>query len=313
MTDANCTRTLIGKSTMSEMTLGLDLSDRLPRIVVVNDTGQVVARADITPTAGPLAAGVRDGAKRAVAGAGTTPAAMAVAFASSGGTVPPDIAAALSEAVPGVDAPLAIAAGTAALLAEQWCGAARGLSNVITCAIGEHVTAGILLNGQPWHGANGLAGSVGWLALNPVEREDYRRFGGLEAEVAAAGIVRRLVWRIKSGDHSTVGDEAGGDFSRVTADDVFQAARQGDGVSISVVRDTAKYVGMAIANLATILDPEAIVLGGMIASAGDIMLEAIRVECHRRLRPAQVERLRIVLSTLGPDAVAIGAARAARA
>jgi glucokinase len=68
---------------------------------------------------------------------------------------------------------------------------------------------------------------------------------------------------------------------------------------------------MAIANLATMLDPEAIVLGGMIAASGDLMLEAVRLECSRRLRPAQADRVRIVLSTLGADAVAIGAARAA--
>ena len=80
---------------------------------------------------------------------------------------------------------------------------------------------------------------------------------------------------------------------------------------ISVVRDTAKYVGMAVANLATMLDPEAIVLGGTIAASGDMMLEPIRLECSRRLRPAQIERVRIVLSTLGAESVAIGAARAA--
>jgi len=204
-----------------------------------------------------------------------------------------------------------IAAGTAAAIAEQWCGAARGLKQVITCAIGEHVTAGVLINGQPWFGAHGLAGSVGWLALNPVEREDYRRYGGLEAEVGAAGLVRRLVWRIKSGDRSAVADNLDGDLTRITADDVLQGARAGDGVCISVVRDTAKYVGMAVANLATMLDPEVVVLGGTIASSGDMMLEPIRMECSRRLRPAQAERVRIVLSTLGADAVAIGAARAA--
>jgi hypothetical protein len=47
------------------------------------------------------------------------------------------------------------------------------------------VTAGLLVDGKPWRGAHGLASSVGWLALNPVEREDYRRPGALEAEVAA--------------------------------------------------------------------------------------------------------------------------------
>ena len=121
---------------------------------------------------------------------------------------------------------------------------------------------------------------MGWLALNPVEREDYRRYGGLEAEVAAAGIVRRFVWRIKSGDRSKVADQVNGDFSKISAADILQGARTGDGVSISVVRDTAKYIGMAVANLASMFDPEIVVLGGSIASSGDIMLDPIRVETH---------------------------------
>jgi glucokinase len=152
---------------------------------------------------------------------------------------------------------------------------------------------------------------VAWLALNPVEREDYRRRGGLEAEVAAAGIVRRLVWRIKSGDRSRVADKVNGDLAQLTAADVFRAARDGDGVCVSVVRDTARYVGMAVANLAAVVDPQCIVLGGTLATAGDLMLDAIRAECARRLSPAHGERVNIVLSTLGEEAGAIGAARAA--
>ena len=296
---------------MPELTLGVDLSDLVARVVVVNDGGQVLSRGQLPPAPGNKANAVRDAARRAVAGAGGKVSALAVALPQAGDPVPTEIAAALSEAVPGVREAMPIAAGTAAAIAEQWCGAARGLKQVITCAIGEHVTAGVVINGEPWFGAHGLAGSIGWLALNPVEREDYRRYGGLEAEVAAAGIVRRLVWRIKSGDRSAVADNVGGDLTRITAADVFQAARVGDGVCISVVRDTAKYVGMAIANLATMLDPEAIVLGGTIAASGDLMLEAIRLECSRRLRPVQTERVRIVLSTLGAEAVALGAARAA--
>jgi len=194
--------------------------------------------------------------------------------------------------------------------AEQWRGAARGVKQVISFSIAEHVTAGLLVDGKPWRGAHGLASSVGWLALNPVEREDYRRLGALEAEVAAAGIVRRFVWRIKSGDESSVSDQVKGDFSKIAAADVLQGARAGDGVAISVVRDTAKYIGMAVANLATMFDPEVIVLGGIIASSGDIMLEAIRTETSRRLMPEQNDQVRIELSTLGDDAVAIGAARA---
>lgn len=296
---------------MAEMTLGVDLSDSVVRVVVVNDTGQVLSRAELARSSGNLAAGVRDAARRAIAGAGGTVSATAVAMPMASEDVPGDIASALADVSPDAPVPQAVGAGTASAIAEHWCGAARGLKQVITFALGEHVIAGTLINGAPWLGAHGLAGGVGWLAMNPVEREDYRRYGGLEAEIAAAGIVKRLVWRIKSGDRSSVADHLGGDLSRLTADDVIQAARNGDGVSISVIRDTAKYVGMAVANLSTILDPEAVVLGGMLASSGDLMLDPIRVECSRRLQPAQADRVRIVLSTLGADAVAIGAARAA--
>ncbi|MCI0433434.1 MAG: ROK family protein, partial [Gemmatimonadetes bacterium] len=152
---------------------------------------------------------------------------------------------------------------------------------------------------------------IAWLAVNPVERDDYRRYGGLEAEISAAGIVRRFVWRVKAGDHSTVEAQVAGDFSLITVDHIVHAAREGDGLCVSVVRDTVKYAGLAVANLATILDPECIVLGGLLAASATMMLDPVRLECQRRLRPAHADRLRVVAATLGADAGAVGAARAA--
>jgi predicted NBD/HSP70 family sugar kinase len=290
---------------MTDLALGVDLSDVIARLAMVDSDGQVVTQGIV---ASHRAGAIRDAAKKAIAAAKGKVAAVAVALPSAGDAVPAELAEALAGIGKGAATP--IAAGTAAAIAEQWRGAAQGLQQVITFSIAEHVTAGVLINGRPWLGAHGLASSIGWLALNPVEREDYRKLGSLEAEVASAGIVRRFVWRIKSGDRSAVADQVKGDFSKIAAADVLQGARSGDGVSISVVRDTAKYIGMAAANLVTIFDPEVVVLGGIIASSGDIMLEAIRTEAARRLRPQQCDQVRIELSTLGDDAVAIGAARA---
>jgi len=289
---------------MSELTLGIDVSDHIARLAIVGGD-DVLAQGIV---AANRAGAIKDAAKKAITAAKGRIGAVAVALPAANVAVPDDLSKALGGI--GKGAPTAIAAGTAAAIAEQWRGAARGARQVIAFSIAEHVTAGLLVDGRPWRGAHGLASSVGWLALNPVEREDYRRLGALEAEVAAAGIVRRFVWRIKSGDESSVSDHVKGDFSKIAAADVLQGARAGDGVSISVVRDTAKYIGMAVANLATMFDPEVIVLGGIIASSGDIMLDAIRTETSRRLMPEQNEQVRIELSTLGDDAVAIGAARA---
>lgn len=290
---------------MSDLILGVDVSDAIARLAIVNRAGEVVSRGIVAPN---RAAAIKDAVKKTAAGAGGKVSMIAIALPAAGETISQELGDALSGIAKG--SLTAIAAGTAAAIAEQRIGAAVGARQIVAFSIAEHVTAGVILDGQPWRGAHGLASSVGWLALNPVEREDYRRYGGLEAEVASAGIVRRFVWRIKSGDQSKVADQVNGDFTKITAADVLQGARSGDGVSISVVRDTAKYIGMAVANLATMIDPEIVVLGGIIASSGDIMLDAIRVETSRRLLPQQAEQVQVVLSTLGDDAVAIGAALA---
>ena len=181
--------------------------------------------------------------------------------------------------------------GTAAAVAESWIGAARGARDVVFFAVGDHTTGRHRPRRRAVARRARTAPAIAWLALNPVEREDYRKTGCLEAEVAASGIVRRLVWRIKAGDRSRVLDMAGGDLAAITVQQIFDAARAGDGVSISVVRDTAKYLGMAAANLVVVADPEVLVLGGIMASAADLLLEPLRVELTRRLPKPMLDAL----------------------
>jgi len=201
-------------------------------------------------------------------------------------------------------------AGLAAAAAETSFGAARDAHYVTCLLVGEHVSAGAIVGGRPWTGAHGLAGSAAWLALNPVERQDYRTFGCLDAEVSDSGIARRLAWRVEAGDLSRVVERAGG-LDKITAAHVFDGARTGDGVAISVVRDTARYIGMAVANLVALFDPEITVVGGLVADAADLLLEPVRQETLKRVSPALGEHLRLEASALGERAVAIGAARLA--
>ncbi len=204
------------------------------------------------------------------------------------------------------------APGAAAVSAEAWVGAARNAKHAICLWIGDRVFCGTLLNGEPWFGAHGLAGAAAWLALNPVERQDYRKYGSLAAEVSNKGIARRLAWRIQAGDHSAVLERAG-DLDGITAAHVFDGARAGDGVAISVVRDTGRYIGMAVANLVAAIDPEVIVLGGALAAAGDLLFDPVKQESLRRLPREMGEHLRFEISPLADEGVAIGAAALALA
>jgi glucokinase len=289
------------------LSLGVELQDARAIAVAVDERGDVRARASVDDA--NLEAAAHAAVDRAAVGPGSAPSLGVSAVSADSPSIAP-VLASLARRFAGIfTEDRAISSGAAAAVAEAWIGAAKGADDIALLAVGDHVTAGILHRGAPLLGAHGRAVSIAWLGLNPVEREDYRRVGCLEAEVAASGVVRRLIWRIKAGDQSRVQEEVANDLSAITIDHVLDAARHGDGVSISVVRDTAKYLGMAAANLVVLADPAVVVLGGIMASAADLLLEPVRAEIARRLPRAMIDTLAIVPAALGVDAAAIGAAR----
>jgi len=284
--------------------IGLELQDDRALAVTIDGTGRILGRAQTnSKDLGSAAASALD----AASAAGGSPAPLGIAAVHPEAADVQTAVRSLARRFNGTP----VASGTAAAVAECWIGAARNYLDVVFFAVADHASAGIIRDGLPLLGAHRRAAAVGWLALNPVEREDYRKTGCLEAEVAALGIVRRIVWRIKAGDHSGVQDKVKGDLAAITVDHVLDAARHGDGVAISVVRDTAKYLGMAAANLVVIADPMMLVLGGIMATAADLLLEPVRAELARRLPAATMQALTIAPAVLGADAAAVGAARLA--
>ena len=287
------------------MILGLEVRDGSVMAVTADESGAIVGRAVQNGTGSASAAE----AVRAAGGPGCTGLGVAVRDARD-----PSFSEAITAAAgaAGVQAsPRVVTRGTAVALAEQWSGAAKGARHVVALTVSDRVLAGIVFDGRPFEGAHGFAGAAGWLALNPVEREDYRKLGCLEAEIGGSGIVRRLVWRLKAGDMSRVLEMAGGDMSAITVAQIFDAARAGDGVAISVVRDTARYIGMAIGNFVSVVDPDVVILGGLMADAADLLLEPASAEAVRRMPTPSAGSVRIAAAVLGEDGAALGAARAA--
>jgi len=289
--------------------VGLDIRDSSVVAVLVDDAGTVRKRAQASGDPGVAAVTAVEGVASLVNASGGI-ASIGIATARVDDAAADRARSALTARFSDVARwGHVIGSGTAAAMAEAWIGAGRGLRDVAYFAVAEHATGGIVRDGHPVTGAHGRAPQLAWLSLNPVEREDYRKTGCVDAEVAAAGIVRRLIWRIKAGDRSRVQDVVNGELGAITVDHVLAAARERDGVSISVMRDTAKYLGMAAANLVAISDPEVLVLGGIMASAADLLLDPIRTELARRLPGPMNEALKVVTATLDLDAAAIGAAR----
>src|SRR4051794_14827203 len=292
--------------------LGLELEESRVRGVSLDDAGTVQSSASVDAADGDLGAAATSAIAQLVS-AGADTGVVGVAALTPESPAVKAVLTALTARFGTQFAGGAPSSGTASAVAESWIGAARGAQDLVFFGAGVHTTGGMVRGGTAVTGVRGRAVSVAWLSLNPVEREDYRKAGCLEAEVSAAGIVRRLIWRIKAGDRSRVQDAVGDDFAAIRVEHVLDAARAGDGVSISVVRDTAKYLGMAAANLVVIADPEVLVLGGFMASAADLLLDPLRTEIARRLPKSMMEALRMEIATLGQDSAAIGAARLASA
>jgi predicted NBD/HSP70 family sugar kinase len=141
-----------------------------------------------------------------------------------------------------------------AAVGERWAGVARGVSTFAFVSIGAGVGMGMVIDDELVRGAHGAAGEIGYMpsGANPFD-ERHRLHGGLEDEIGAAGILAAL------------GTE-NGDVSPKSAHDVFELARGGHEGAQAVIDGVARRIGIAIATVCTVVDPELVVLGGGIGS-----------------------------------------------
>lgn len=192
----------------------------------------------------------------------------------------------------------------AAALGEQWRGAGKGISSMILLTLGTGVGGGIVLDNKIWHGADGMAGEIGHMTLVPDGRQcTCGNTGCLEMYASARGIVQS--YREEVGGARTPAAEF---LREMTSAKVYQAAREGDAVARRVMQEMGRMLGIGIANLINIFNPEMIVIGGGVKDAWQLFIDATREEVMRRAFRVPAERTQLVPSLLGDDAGMTGAA-----
>jgi glucokinase len=191
-----------------------------------------------------------------------------------------------------------------AALGEHWRGAGRGVDDLVAIFIGTGIGAGIILGGEVYRGASHAAGEVGYMVVNTDSLgRRYDQFGCLETLTSGTGIADRARRCIGTGKETTLLTLACGDPQNVTAEMVFDAARGGDAMAEAVVDETIRYLGLAVANVSCLLNPEMIVIGGGVARSADMLLEGIRQQVDGVVPVVP----HLVASALGKDAVLQGA------
>ena len=196
----------------------------------------------------------------------------------------------------------------AAVLGECWKGAARGKSDVISLMIGTGIGAGILSGGRIVRGAHELSGCAGWLTVTREDVSEAPGRGELESLVAGPGIARAAQERLRKGEESSLSRL---NAAEITALDVAAAARRGDRLSADIFHRAGRYLGFAVANLVSVLNPEIVVIGGGMAAAADLYLDSMKRAMFERAQPLAVRQVKVKVSKLGNTVNLLGCARLA--
>lgn len=186
-----------------------------------------------------------------------------------------------------------------AALGEMWQGAGKGCDNVIMVTLGTGVGGGIIVDGKVIAGAHGAGGEIGHVKVvdDETEKCGCGKCGCLEQYCSATGIVRLAKKKLAA----TTADTTLKSLPEVTAKDVYDAVKAGDAVAQELADDVHKMLGEAVANMAAVVDPEVVVIGGGVSKAGTVITDGVKKFFDEAAFHACRET-KFVIAELGNDA-----------
>jgi predicted NBD/HSP70 family sugar kinase len=188
-------------------------------------------------------------------------------------------------------------------LAEHWWGAGRGVADFAYVKVGTGVGSGHVIGGELYRGATGFAGEIGHLSIDPDGEPCICGLRGcLVTHVGSPALVKRARTLLPEYPGSLL------EGIEVTMTSIEAAALAADPLALRVTREAAETLGIAVAGMLNLMNPALVVVGGGITGLGDRFLEPLRETVRMRTRVSSVAGASIVMSDLGPQSVAVGAA-----
>lgn len=198
----------------------------------------------------------------------------------------------------------------AAAWGEYRFGAGRGYRHMLLVTVGTGIGGGIVAGRRLFRGAHGFAAEIGHIVVDPGGPLCGCGNRGCWEQVASGHAIGRLGREaVASGDSSLIAELAGGDSAAVTGQTVTEAALRGDRTAVSILAEVGRRLGVGIAGLVNVLDPQVVVVGGGAIAAGELLLEPARAAYGVAVEaPDHRPPVPIVAAQLGNDAGAVGAA-----
>lgn len=192
-------------------------------------------------------------------------------------------------------------------LGESWFGITKDISNFVTLNISNGIGAGIIINNKPYYGVDFSAGEIGHIVVEgDGDKCNCGNYGCLETVASNNNITKKAIKLIKQGTNSVL-KELKADINQLTIEDISEAAKLEDELAISIIKEAARYIGIAITNLINILNPTSIVVVGEIFENTFYAIETLNEIVKNRGMKLSSENVRIIKSMLGRDAAVVGA------
>lgn len=192
---------------------------------------------------------------------------------------------------------------------EWWLGAGREVDSLVGLTLGTGIGGGIVLNGEIYHGSSDVAGEIGHMTIDSTGRKcKCGNYGCLEAYASGPAIALRAVEGIESGADSILAEMVNGRLADITAATVYEAVVEEDAYATEVMKDTARFLGIGVANILNILNPRMVVIAGGVTRAGEHLFTPLRAEVRKRAFRSALECCEIVSAQLPGTAGVVGAA-----
>lgn len=192
---------------------------------------------------------------------------------------------------------------------EYKFGAGRGVNRLACYAIGTGIGGGLVIDGRLVLGFQGTAGELGH---QTVEMDGLRcgcgNYGCLEAYASGPAIASRAEKAVRQGLTTKLGELVNYDLNKLSPEVVAEAAQMGDEIALEIWDDVGRYIGTGIANIAVSIGPERVILAGGVAEAGDLLLKPIQETLKARVFVMPIDKVDVVLSSLGSEAGILGMA-----
>lgn len=194
--------------------------------------------------------------------------------------------------------------GNVAALGEYTFGAGKNATNMIYVTVSTGIGGGAVLNGKLYRGSSNNALEIGHITLEKNgPRCNCGNYGCAEALASGTAIKKAAIYEVQRGAKTSLAN-----YKDITAYEVFKEAEKGDAVAKSIRDNALNYLGILISNLINSFDPDVIVIGGGVSSAGDIVFNVVKEVVNNRCFNAMAENTKIVPSALKSNAGVMGAA-----